>query len=84
MNFVEMILPASSDNSLAELYILFVKNSILLSMLVIREDAIDKILLLVSISMFSQIIRSQGIQTDFVTFGTKPELQNQLLMLLKT
>ena len=68
-----MILPASSDNSLAEIHILFVKNSILLSMLVIREGAIDKILLLMSISMPSQIIRSQGIQIDFVTFGTKPE-----------
>ena len=73
MNFVEMILPASSDNSLAEIHILFVKNSILLSMLVIREGAIYKILLLMSISMPSQIIRSQGIQIDFVTFGTKPE-----------
>ena len=48
MNFVEMILPASSDNSLAEIYILFVKNSISLSMLVIREDVIDEILILVS------------------------------------
>ena len=51
MNFVEMILPASSDNSLAEIYILFIKNSILLSMLVIQEDAVDKVLLLMSISM---------------------------------
>ena len=50
MNFVEMILPASSDNSLAEIYILFVKNSTLLSMFVIREDIIDKVLLLMSIS----------------------------------
>ena len=57
MNFVEMILPGSSDNSLAETYIFFVKNSILLSMLVIREDVIDKILLLMSLSMPSQIIR---------------------------
>ena len=73
MNFVEMILPASSDNSLAETYILFVKNSILVSMLVIREDVIDNIFLLVSISMPSQIIRWQGTQIDFVTFGTKPE-----------
>ena len=40
-------------------------------MLVIREDVIDKILLLVSISMPSQIIRWQ--QIDFVTFGTKTE-----------
>ena len=73
MNFVETILPASSDNSVAEIYILFVKNSILLKMLVIREDAINKIVLLMLISMLSQIIRSQGIQIDFVTFGTKPE-----------
>ena len=51
MNFVEMILLTSSDNSPAEIYILFVKNSILLSMLVIREDVIDKVLLLMSISM---------------------------------
>ena len=51
MNFVEMILLTSSDNSLAEIYILFVKNSILLSMLVIREDVTDKVLLLMSISM---------------------------------
>ena len=50
MNFVEMILPTSSDNSLAEIYILFVKNSTLLSMFVIREDIIDKVLLLMSIS----------------------------------
>ena len=57
MNFVEMILPTSSDNSLAEIYILFVKNSILLSMLVIREDVIDKVSLLMSISMPSQKIR---------------------------
>ena len=42
MNFVEMILPASSDNSLAEMYILLVQTSVLLSMLVIREDVIDK------------------------------------------
>ena len=52
-----MILPASSDSSLAKIYILFVKNSILLSMLVIREDVIDKVLSLMSISMPSQIIR---------------------------
>ena len=83
MNFVEMILPASSDNSLAEIYILFVKNSILLSMLVIREDAIDKILLLVSISMPSQIIRLQGIQIDFVAFGTKPEFIKVVLTKLE-
>ena len=51
MNFVEMILLTSSDNSLAEIYILFVKNSILLSMLVIQEDVTDKVLLLMSISM---------------------------------
>ena len=57
MNFVEMIFPASSDNSLAEIYILLVKNLILMSMLVIREDVIDKTLLLMSISMPSQIIR---------------------------
>ena len=82
MNFVEMILPASSDNSLAEIYILFVKNSISLSMLVIREDAIDKILL-VSISMPSQIIRLQGIQIDFVTFGTKPEFIKVVLTKLE-
>ena len=50
MNFVEMILPASSDNSLAEIYFLFVKNSTLLSMFVIREDIIDKVLLLMLIS----------------------------------
>ena len=73
MNFVEMILPASSDNSLAEIYILFVKNSILLSMLVIREDVIDKVLLLMLTAMPSQITRWQGIQIDFVTFGTKAE-----------
>ena len=52
-----MILPASSDSSLAEIHILFVKNAILLSMLVIREDVIDKVLSLMSISMPSQIIR---------------------------
>ena len=52
-----MILPASSDSSLAEIYILFVKNAILLSMFVIREDVIDKVLSLMSISMPSQIIR---------------------------
>ena len=45
------------DNSLAEIYILFGKNSILLSMLVIREAVIDKVLLLMSISMLSQVIR---------------------------
>ena len=73
MNFVEMILPATSGNSLAEKYILFVKNSILLSMLVIRADLIDEALLLTSISMPSQVIRWQGIQIDFVTFGTKRE-----------
>ena len=52
-----MILPASSDSSLAKIDIWFVKNSILLSMLVIREDLIDKVLSLMSISMPSQIIR---------------------------
>ena len=83
MKFIEMILPASSDNSLAELYILFVKNSILLSMLVIREDVIDKILLLVSISMPSQTIRWQGIQIDFVTFGTKPKFIKVVLTKLE-
>ena len=57
MNFAEMILPASSDNSPEEIYILFVKNSILLSMLVIREDVIDEVLLFMSISMPSQITR---------------------------
>ena len=60
MNFAEMILPASSDNSQAEIR-------------VIREDVIDKILVLVSTSMPSQIICWQGIQIDFVMFGTKPE-----------
>ena len=57
MNFAELILPASSDHSLAEIYIFFVKNSILLSMLVIREDVIDKVLLLMLIAMPSQITR---------------------------
>ena len=71
MTYVETILPASSDNSLVEIYILFVKNSILLSILVIREDVIDEILLLISVSMSSQIIPRQGVQIDFVTFGTK-------------
>ena len=42
-------------------------------MLVIWEDAIDEILLLMSISMPSQIKLWQRIQTDFLTFGTKPE-----------
>ena len=72
MNFVEMILPASYIHFI-QIYILLVKNSILLSMLVIWEDVIHKILSLVSISMPSQIIRWQGTQTDFVAFGTKPE-----------
>ena len=45
MNFVEIILPADSDISLAEKYTLFLKYSILLSMLVIWEHVIDKILL---------------------------------------
>ena len=71
MNFAELILPARSDHSLAEIYILFVKNSILLSILVIREDVIDKVLLLMLTAMPSQITRWQGIQTDFFTFGTK-------------
>ena len=44
-----MILPASSDISPAEIYILFVKNSILSSMLVIREDVIDRTLLSMAI-----------------------------------
>ena len=83
MNFVEMIFPASSDNSVAEIYILLVKNLILMSMLVIREDVIDKILLLMSISMPSQIIRRQRIQTDFVTFGTKPEFAKVVLTKLE-
>ena len=55
MNFAEMISLASSDISLAEIYILLVKNSTLLRMLVILEDVIDKILLLMSISRPSQI-----------------------------
>ena len=71
MNSVEMILPVSSDHCLVEIYILFVHNSVLLSMLVIWEDVIDKILLFMSISMPSQIIRWQGIQIDFDMFGTK-------------
>ena len=71
MTYVETILPDSSDNFLVEIYILFVKNSILLSILVIREDVIDEILLLISVSMSSQIIPRQGVQIDFVTFGTK-------------
>ena len=50
-----MIFPVSSDISLAEIYIQFVKNSILLSKLMIREDVIDKISLLMSISMPRQI-----------------------------
>ena len=83
MNFVEMILPASSDNSLAEIYILFVKNSILISMLMIWENVIDKILWLVSISMPSQMIRWQGIQIDFVTFGTKFEFIKVVLTKLE-
>ena len=56
MNFVEMILPASSANSLAKMYILFIENSILLSMLVIREDVIDKVLFLMSILILRQKI----------------------------
>ena len=44
-----MILPASSDIPPAEMYILFVKNSILSSILVIREDVIDRTSLSVSI-----------------------------------
>ena len=68
-----MILPTSSDNFLARIYILFVKNSILLSILVIWEDVIDKILFLMSVSMRSQIIPWEGVQTDFAKFGTKSE-----------
>ena len=57
INILKMILPDSSDNYLVEIYILFVKNSILLSTLVIQEDVIDKLLLFMSILMHSQIIR---------------------------
>ena len=57
MNFAELILPPRSDHSLAEIYVLFVKNSILLSILVIREDVIDKVLLLMLTAMPSQITR---------------------------
>ena len=71
MNSVEMILPVSSDNYLVEICILFVHNSVLLSVLVIWEDVIDKILLFMSISMPSQIMCWQGIQTDFDMVGTK-------------
>ena len=70
MNFVEMILPVSSDNYLAEIYMLFVNNPILLSMLVIWEDGIDKILLLMSISVSSKKIRWQIIHIDLDIFGT--------------
>ena len=78
-----MILPATSGNSLVEKYILFVKNSILLSILAIRADLIDKALLLTSISMPSQVIRWQGIQIDFVTFGTKSEFTEVTLTKLE-
>ena len=57
INILKMILPDSSDNYLVEIDILFVKNSILLSTLVIQEDVIDKLLLFMSILMHSQIIR---------------------------
>ena len=57
INILKMILPDSSDNYLVEIYILFVKNSILLSTLAIQEDVIDKLLLFMSILMHSQIIR---------------------------
>ena len=57
INILKMILPDSSDNYLVEIYILFVKNSVLLSTLVIQEDVIDKLLLFMSILMHSQIIR---------------------------
>ena len=52
-------------------------------MLVIEEDLIDKILLLMSISMHSQIIRWKGIHTDFVMFGTKPEFIKVVLTKLE-
>ena len=52
-------------------------------MLVIWEDVIDEILLLMSISMPSQIIRWQRIQTDFVTFCTKSEFIKVLSTKLK-
>ena len=55
MNCAVMILPASSGNSLAKMYLLFVKNSVLSSMLLIREDVVSKILLLMSILVPSQI-----------------------------
>ena len=52
-------------------------------MLVIQEDVIDKISFLMSISILSQIICSQAIQTDFLTFGTKPEFIKVVLTKLE-
>ena len=37
INFVEMILPASSDNSLGEIYILFVKGYLRYKMMTFRN-----------------------------------------------
>ena len=47
------------------------------------REYINKWQLLVLISMLSQIIRWQGIQTDFVTFGTKPKFIKVVLMKLE-
>ena len=52
-------------------------------MLGIQEDVIDKISFLMSISILSQIICSQAIQTDFLTFGTKPEFIKVVLTKLE-
>ena len=49
----------------------------------IQEDVIDKISFLMSISILNQIICSQAIQTDFVTFGTKPEFIKVVLTKLE-
>ena len=83
MNCAVMILPASSDNSPAKIYLLFVKNSVLSSMLLIREDVVSKILLLLSISVPSQIRHWQGIQIDFMTFGTELEFMKVVLSKLE-
>ena len=76
MNFLGTLLPASLDNSLADIKILRVKNSMLLKILEILLEMIFMMLLAMSISISSQVTFCYGVQTDLFKLDMKPTSVN--------
>ena len=74
MNFVEAILPTSLNNSLADVKIFSVKNSMVLEILEILSEVIFMMLLVMSISI--QVHFWHGFQIVLLEFSMRPTAVN--------